>query len=170
MDREIERLCAERYPETELLRQVPGVGAITALYFVLTIEDPSSLREESLGGRVRGPSSPAVTTRASSVRSFGSRRRGTGCSEACWCAVRTTSSAPSVRTRIFDEPGFGWRSEAARRRRSARSWRRRRRLAVLLHRLWVTGEVYEPLRERGFAGGVAKRARNHEPRVRVTAL
>jgi transposase len=41
MEREVERLCRGRYPEAELLRQVPGVGAITALYYVLTIEDPS---------------------------------------------------------------------------------------------------------------------------------
>ena len=28
------------YPETELLRQVEGIGALTALTFVLTLEDP----------------------------------------------------------------------------------------------------------------------------------
>jgi transposase len=39
-DRQLETLCQERYPETELLRQVEGVGALTALTFVLTLEDP----------------------------------------------------------------------------------------------------------------------------------
>ena len=38
-DREIEALC-EAHPETAALRQVTGVGPITALTFVLTIEDP----------------------------------------------------------------------------------------------------------------------------------
>ena len=39
-DRQVERLSQERYPETLRLRQVPGVGPLTALAFVLTLEDP----------------------------------------------------------------------------------------------------------------------------------
>jgi hypothetical protein len=39
-DRKLEKLAGEHYPETELLRQVVGVGALTALTFVLTLEDP----------------------------------------------------------------------------------------------------------------------------------
>ena len=39
-DQEIERLCTERYPETAVLRRVPGVGPITSLAYVLTIEHP----------------------------------------------------------------------------------------------------------------------------------
>ena len=38
LDRELETLALERYPVTERLRQIPGVGVITALCFVLTIE------------------------------------------------------------------------------------------------------------------------------------
>jgi Transposase IS116/IS110/IS902 family len=39
-DRKLETICRERYPETELLRQVEGVGPLTALTFVLTVGDP----------------------------------------------------------------------------------------------------------------------------------
>ncbi len=39
-DRLLETISKEHYPETELLRQVEGVGPLTALTFVLTIEDP----------------------------------------------------------------------------------------------------------------------------------
>ena len=39
-DRLVEQLASERYPETAQLRQVTGVGALTALSFVLTLEDP----------------------------------------------------------------------------------------------------------------------------------
>jgi transposase len=39
-ERQLEAISKERYPETELLRQVGGVGALTALTFVLTLEDP----------------------------------------------------------------------------------------------------------------------------------
>lgn len=41
LDAELEALALERYPVTTLLRQIPGVGLITALCFVLTIEDPA---------------------------------------------------------------------------------------------------------------------------------
>jgi transposase len=40
LERAIERLAAERYPETEFLRQIAGVGPLTSLTFVLTIGDP----------------------------------------------------------------------------------------------------------------------------------
>jgi transposase len=41
MDKQILRMSRERYPETEYLLQVKGVGPITALTYVLTIEDPT---------------------------------------------------------------------------------------------------------------------------------
>jgi len=40
LDRSIEKLGREHYLTTLLLRQIPGVGPITALAFVLTIGDP----------------------------------------------------------------------------------------------------------------------------------
>ena len=40
LDGELEALARERYPATERLRQIPGVGPLTALCFVLTLEDP----------------------------------------------------------------------------------------------------------------------------------
>ena len=39
-ERLLETISKEHYPETELLRQVEGVGTLTALTFVLTVEDP----------------------------------------------------------------------------------------------------------------------------------
>jgi transposase len=41
LDLHIEHLSMERYPETQYLRQVAGIGPITALCFVLTLEDPA---------------------------------------------------------------------------------------------------------------------------------
>ena len=40
LDTELESFAREQYPVTERLRQVDGVGPLTALAFVLTIEDP----------------------------------------------------------------------------------------------------------------------------------
>lgn len=39
-DKMIEQLATERYPITQLLRQICGVGPIVSLYFVLTLDDP----------------------------------------------------------------------------------------------------------------------------------
>jgi transposase len=39
-ERKLEVISKEHYPETELLRQVEGVGSLAALTFVLTLEDP----------------------------------------------------------------------------------------------------------------------------------
>jgi transposase len=39
-ERQLEKVSEEHYPETGLLRQVEGVGPLTALTFVLTLEDP----------------------------------------------------------------------------------------------------------------------------------
>ena len=44
LDRAIEELAAMKYPETEFLTQITGVGTITSLTFVLTIEDPTRFR------------------------------------------------------------------------------------------------------------------------------
>jgi transposase len=39
-ERQLETISKERYPETELLRQVEGIGPLTTLAFVLTLENP----------------------------------------------------------------------------------------------------------------------------------
>jgi transposase len=44
LEREISLLARTKYPQTLWLQQVPGVGAITALYFVLKIEDPKRFK------------------------------------------------------------------------------------------------------------------------------
>ena len=65
-DRKLEEISKESYPETDLLRQVEGIGPLTALTFVLTLEDPYTLREESLGGSI-----PGACARQGSVRGQG---------------------------------------------------------------------------------------------------
>ena len=53
-DRKIEELARQRYPETALLRQVPGVGALTALTYVLTLESPDRFRDPRSVGSYLG--------------------------------------------------------------------------------------------------------------------
>ena len=53
-DRKLQEICQERYPETELLRQVEGIGPLTALTFVLTLEDPSRFEKSRSVGAYLG--------------------------------------------------------------------------------------------------------------------
>jgi len=53
-DRKVETACEELYPETELLRQVEGIGPLTALTFVLTLEDPYRFQKSRSVGAYLG--------------------------------------------------------------------------------------------------------------------
>ena len=49
-DRRIEKMAKETYPETELLKQVKGVGDLIATAYVLTVEDPHRFRKSRDAG------------------------------------------------------------------------------------------------------------------------
>jgi len=145
MDRAVEKLCRERYPETQVLRQVPGVGPITALYYVLTLEDPSRFTKSRSVGAYVG---------------LRPRQRDSGEQRP---QLRITKAGDALLRRLLVSaahyilgpfgPDTDLRRAGLRMAASGGSAAKRRavvavarRLAVLLHRLWVTGEVYEPLR------------------------
>jgi len=44
LDKSIETMAEEVYPETQFISQITGVGALTSLAFVLTIEDPKRFK------------------------------------------------------------------------------------------------------------------------------
>ncbi len=145
LDRRIETLCETRYPETALLRQVGGVGAITALAYVLTLEDPRRFRRSRQVGAYLG---------------LRPRRRQSGKGDPL---LRITKAGDPFLRRLLvqcahyilgpfgpdtDLRRFGQRL-IARGGRAARKQARvavARKLAVLLHRLWQTGAAYEPRR------------------------
>lgn len=54
LDLELETLALERYPATQRLRQIPGVGPLTALCFVLTLEDPKHFAQARAVGPYLG--------------------------------------------------------------------------------------------------------------------
>jgi transposase len=54
-ERKLEEIATEHYPETQiLLRQVEGIGTLSALTFVLVLEDPQSLSKEPSRGSIPG--------------------------------------------------------------------------------------------------------------------
>ena len=145
LDQEIEQIARESYPETELLTQVHGVGTLIALTFVLTIDDKERFGKSRdvgcyLGLRPKrsdsGESEPQL-----SITKEGDVYLRKLLVQAAQCILR--QRAPASDLRQAGERIAGQGSKNAKKRATVAV---ARKLAVLLHRLWVTGEVYEPLR------------------------
>jgi transposase len=144
-DRRIEQMAKQTYPETALLKQVKGVGDIIATAYVLTIEDAHRFRKSRDAGCFVG---------------LQPGRRNSGESEP---QMRISKEGDEyLRTLLVQGAHyilgpFGEDSDLRRwglklSARGGKNAKKRavvavaRKLAVLLHRLWVSGEVYEPLR------------------------
>ncbi|HJS97653.1 MAG TPA: IS110 family transposase, partial [Terriglobales bacterium] len=140
----IEVLAEQSYPEVALLKQVKGVGTLIALTFLLTLEDPHRFRKSRDVGCYLG---------------LQPGRRNSGQSEPQMHISK--EGDPYLRTLLVQGAQhilgpFGvdcdlrrWGLKLA--ERGGKSGKKRaiiataRKLAVLLHRLWVSGEVYEAL-------------------------
>ena len=140
----IEKLAQESYPQTALLKQVKGVGTLIALTFILTLEDAHRFGKSRDVGCYLG---------------LQPGRRNSGQSEPHMHISK--EGDPYLRTLLVQGAQhilgpFGvdcdlrrWGLKLA--ERGGKSGKKRaiiataRKLAVLLHHLWVSGEAYEPL-------------------------
>jgi transposase len=141
---QIEALAERSYPEVALLKQVKGVGTLIGLTFLLTLEDPHRFRKSRDVGCYLG---------------LQPGRRNSGQSQPQMHISK--EGDPYLRTLLVQGAQhilgpFGpdcdlrrWGLKLA--ERGGKNGKKRaiiataRKLAVLLHRLWVSGEVYEPL-------------------------
>ena len=142
-DEAISKMAAEKYPDTLLLQQVQGVGALTALTFMLTIEYPDRFQKS----RDVGPYFGLVPKQHESGDSSPQLRiTKTGDTMVRRLLVGSAHFALGPFGEDSDLRKFG----QAIAERGGKNAKKRavvavaRKLAVLLHRLWVTGEVYEP--------------------------
>jgi transposase len=140
----IEKLAQQSYPQVALLKQIKGVGTLIGLTFLLTLEDPHRFRKSRDVGCYLG---------------LQPGRRNSGQSEPQMHISK--EGDPYLRTLLVQGAQhilgpFGvdcdlrrWGLKLA--ERGGKSGKKRaiiataRKLAVLLHHLWVSGEVYEPL-------------------------
>ena len=144
-DREIERIAKERYPASARLQQVCGVGPLTSLAFVLSVDDPGRFRKSRTVGSWIGLC-PRV--QASGDRDPQLSISKTGCSYLRRLLVQSAHYILGPFGKDGDLRRFGLRlcergGKAARKRAAVAV---ARKLAVLLHRLWIDGDAYEPLR------------------------
>ena len=143
-DRRIEAVAKDRYPEVEHLRTVHGVGPLTAFAFVLSIDDPSRFTKSRtvgayLGLKPRksqsGDTDPQLRiTRAGDPQL---RRLLVQCANYILGPFGQDSDLRRFGLRLVERGGRFARKRAV--------VAVARKLAVLLHRLWVTGEEYDPL-------------------------
>ena len=150
-DRRIEKVAKEVYPEAALLRQVKGVGPLIALTYVLTLDDPHRFRRSRDAGCFLG---------------LRPGRRNSGMSEPQMHISKEGDRY--LRTLLVQGAHyilgpFGQDSDLRRwglklAERGGKNAKKRavvavaRKLAVLLHKLWVSKEVYEPLRNNNRKG------------------
>jgi transposase len=145
LDNTVEQIARTQYPETQLLRQVSGVGPLIALTFVLTVEDRERFQKSRdvgcyVGLRPKqsesGQSQPQLPITKEGDRYLRTllvqgahlilNRRGPDTDLKRWGLKLASHGGKNAKKRAIVAVA--------------------RKLAVLLHRLWVTGEVYEPLR------------------------
>lgn len=144
-DREIKMLAKERYPETDRLRQVQGVGPLTSLLYVLTLEDPDRFGRSRavgayLGLRPRRHQSGDMD-RQMRITKAGDRELRSllvQCAHYILGPLGPDTDLKRFGLRLAERGG-----KAAKKRAVIAV---ARKLAVLLHRLWITEQPYEPLR------------------------
>src|SRR5215204_7682257 len=157
-DRQLETICQKHYyPETELLRQVAGIGPLTALTFVLTIEDPHRFEESRSMGAYLGLV-PASDRSGDSDPQKRISKEGDEMLRKLLVSGAHYVLGPFGSDSDLRRHGEKVAKVAA---RGGKNVKKRaavavaRKLAMLMHRLWVTGETYEPLREARRRGEVA---------------
>ena len=142
-DQRIEQMAESKYPETKVLRGVNGVGTLTAMSFVLTVGDAKRFRKSRDVGCYLG-----LRPRRSQS---GERDPQLGITKAGNRSMRATlvQCAQYILGPFAPDSALGrWGLMLA--QRGGKNAKKRaivavaRKLAVLLHRLWVTQKPYQP--------------------------
>jgi len=140
MDKELAAMVAD-YPRTAVLRQVPGVGLVTALTFQLVIEDPGRFEQSREVGPYLG-----LTPGEHQSGERNPKRRITKEGDPLLRRLLVQCANHTLRSKTdTDLKRAALRIMSSGGHRSVAIIAIARKLAVLLHHLWVTGEVYEAL-------------------------
>jgi transposase len=150
-DRQIEEMCASKYPQTRWLRQVKGVGPVTALTYVLTIEDVTRFEKSRDVGaylglvpkrRQSGARDPQLGISKTGDEML--RKLLVNCAHYILGPKREDSDLRRWGLELVEASLRAGKKKGARKRAAAAV---ARKLAVLLHRLWAEEAEYQPLRQ-----------------------
>ncbi len=141
----IDTLARESYKETALLAQVPGVGTLTALAYVLTIEDPGRFSRARAVGSYLG-----LRPRQDESGTLKPQLRITKAGDTFLRHLLVECAHYILSPNAQDTDLKRWGLKLSERGGNAAKKRAAvavaRKLSILLLRLWTTGEIYEPLR------------------------
>ena len=144
MDKQIDQMVACCYPEAERLTAVDGVGAMTALAFVLTLEDPARFKQPRRAGAYLGLT-PRLSQSGAIDPQLGITKAGNGYVRKLLVQCAQRILGPFGK----DTDLRRWGLKIA--ERGGKNAKRRavvavaRKLAVLLCKLWTSGEDYVPI-------------------------
>ncbi len=143
-DQLIGRLCLD-YAETETLQQVVGVGPVTSLAFVLTLEEADRFEKSRMVGPYLGLT-PRLDESGKTIKQLGISKAGNA-----YLRKLLVGSAQYILGPFGPECDLRRYGMAIQKRGGKRAKKRAvvavaRKLAVLLHALWKSGEEYEPNR------------------------
>ncbi|MCH7917138.1 MAG: IS110 family transposase [Planctomycetes bacterium] len=143
-DKQLEDVAETAYPETVCLRQIQGVGLITALAYILTLESPDRFDKSRAVGPHLGltprkdqSGSSDKQLRISKEGDVYLRRLLVSCAQYILGPFGQDSDLRRYGERLIARGG-----RAAKRKAVVAV---ARKLGILLHHLWSTGEVYQPL-------------------------
>ena len=142
-DRQVDRLCNEKYPQTARLREIRGVGSITALAYVLVIDDPLRFaRSRDVGadlGMCPGQRQSGNRDQQLRITKEGNRYVRSLLVQCAHYILGHFGEDCDLRRKgeaLISRGGSGARKKAA--------VAIARKLAVLMHRLWVADTLYDP--------------------------
>jgi transposase len=139
------QLAKERYPEVDLLTQVHGVGILIALTFVLTVEDPHRFRRSRDVGCYVGLR-PKRRQSGQSRPELGISKEGDSYLRKLLVQGAHHALGPFGADSDLRRWGLKLVGRGGKNAKKRAIVAVARKLAVLLHKLWVSGESYEPLR------------------------
>ncbi len=147
LDKQIKTLSLERYPQTRCLQQVQGVGPLTALAFVLTIETPERFVKSRMVGPYLG-----LTPRRDQSGAIDKQLRITKAGNVYLRKLLVNCAhyiiGPFGADSDLRRHGLAIAARGGKNARKRAAVAVARKLAVLLHRLWISEQEYIPLHTR----------------------
>jgi transposase len=153
LDRRVEEMAKTNYPEIGALGQVPGVGPVTATTYVLTLEDPGRFPRSRAVGCYVGLRPRQADSGDQKPQLHITKAGDEALRSLLVCAAQHILGpyGPDSDLRRWGLALAERGGKAAKKRAVVAV---ARKLAVLLHRLWETGEIYEPLRNTRMHGNI----------------
>lgn len=143
LDKKIEQLARERYPEAGHLQQVTGVGPVTSLAFVLTIEDPQKFDKSRRVGPFLGLT-PRKDQSGETDKQLPITKAGDTYLRKLLVGCAHYIIGPFGPDSDLRRHGLSIAARGGKNAKKRASVAVARKLAVVLHRMWITGQAYEP--------------------------